>query len=170
MFTSGRMASFTIARGYLGAIVQHSPSALTLRIAACRRCACGTHQCGTHRHAGQETPDKDAAWELLKFINSSRGQTLKISTGYAYPSRRSVVKEDWYVNFKCGEAIGTGLNTVFNDIMENGWARTWPQHVQWPEINTVINSQLDALYSGDKSAEEVGTEIAAQVNAILSAE
>ena len=116
------------------------------------------------------TPDRDAAWELLKFINSSRGQTLKISTGYAYPSRRSVVKEDWYVNFKCGEAIGTGLNTVFNDIMENGWARTWPQHVRWPEISTAINSQLDALYSGDKSPEDVGTEIAAQVNAILSDE
>ena len=79
------------------------------------------------------TPDRDAAWELVKFINSSRGQTLKISTGYAYPSRRSVVKEDWYVNFSCGGAIGTGLNTVFNDIMENGWARTWPQHPQWPE-------------------------------------
>jgi len=44
------------------------------------------------------------------------------------------------------------------------------QHPRWPEISTVINSELDALYSGDKSAEAVGTEIAAQVDAILGAE
>ena len=168
LFTSGRMASFTIARGFLGALCN-----TTFRFDAALPPA-GAVRVG-RTNVGPtvilaETPDKDAAWELVKFINSSRGQTLKISTGYAYPSRRSVVKEDWYVNFKCGEAIGTGLNTVFNDIMENDWARTWPKHPQWPEMSTAINSQLDALYSGDKSAEDVGTEIAAQVNAILGAE
>ncbi len=168
LFTSGRMASFTVARGFLGALC-NAPFRFDAALPPAGEVRVGRTNVGPTVMSA-DTPDKDAAWELLKFINSSRGQTLKISTGYAYPSRRSVVQEDWYVNFTCGEAIGNGLNTVFNDIMENGWARTWPKHPQWPEISTVINSELDALYSGDKSAEAVGTEIAAQVDAILSAE
>ena len=168
LFTSGRLASFTTARGFLGAIC-NVPFRFDAALPPAGALRVGRTNVGP-TVIWSEAPDKDAAFELLKFINSSRGQTLKISTGFAYPSRRSVVKEDWYVNFSCGEAIGTGLNTVFNEIMENGWARTWPKHPQWPEISTAINSQLDALYSGDKSADDVGTEIAAQVNAILSEE
>ncbi|MCY3834249.1 MAG: sugar ABC transporter substrate-binding protein [Chloroflexi bacterium] len=168
LFTSGRMASFTVARGFLGAVC-NADFRFDAALPPAGKVRVGRTNVGPTVMSA-ETPDKSAAWELLKFINSSRGQTLKISTGYAYPSRRSVVQEDWYVNFTCGQAIGTGLNTVFNDIMENNWARTWPKHPQWPEVSTVINSELDALYSGDKSAEDVGTDIAAQVNAILSAE
>ena len=168
LFTSGRMASFTNARGFLGAVC-NAPFRFDAALPPAGKVRVGRTNVGP-TVIWSETPNKDEAFELLKFINSAEGQRLKISTGFAYPSRRSSVQQDWYANFTCGEAIGTGLNTVFNEIMENGYARTWPKHPQWPEMNTAINAELDALYSGDKTPEEVGTAIASQINSILEEE
>jgi multiple sugar transport system substrate-binding protein len=165
-FLAGRKANFMGARGALGAVCQQSfPFDAVLEPMGAVRVS-RTNVGPTVIWSGSSK--QDAAWELLKYIVSTEGQRLKISSGFAFPSRRSAAEQDWYTEFTCGEAVGDGINQSFLELVENEQARTWPTHPRWPEINTAVNSELGFLWSGDKSAEEVGSAIADQINAILA--
>jgi multiple sugar transport system substrate-binding protein len=166
MFLSGRLATYFNARGALGAIcAAEFPFSAAVEPAGQVRLN-RTNVGPTVLWSG--SPNPDAAFALLNFICSTEGQRLKISSGYAFPSRRSAAEQEWLTEFQCGQSINDGINLAFLRELEEGWCRPWPTHARWPEIIDVINAEIDFLWSGEKSAEQVGQDIAAKVNPILA--
>lgn len=167
MFVSGRLATWFSARGGLGAVCQGATFRFDAAIVPMGQVRIARTNVGpTVIWAGSENPE--AAFELVRFIASAEGQQLKISSGYAFPSRISSTYEDWYANFQCGESAGTGINTAFRTEIEQNLVRTWPTTPRWPEISAAITEEIDALFLGNKTAQQVGTDAAARVNEILA--
>lgn len=167
MFLSGRLATLFAARGSLGAICESDFRFNAAIVPTGEVRMARTNDGPTALWSGSR--NKEAAFELLAFICSEEGQRLKIKdTGFAFPSWRSLTDEDWYSDFQCGQSVGTGINTAFQEQIEEGWVQTWPVHPRWPEIATEINREIDALFLGEKTAEQVGNDAAAAVDQILA--
>ena len=169
MFIAGRLATHFAARGGLGAICQTDfrftaaiPPQGEVRMAR-------TNDGPTALWSGSE--NKEAAFELLAFLCSAEGQRLKIKdTGFAFPSWKALTHEDWFTDFQCGQSIDNGINLAFRKEIENEWVQTWPTHPRWPEIITAINTEIDALFLGEKSADQVGNDAAAAVDQLLTSQ
>lgn len=167
MFLSGRLALYFAARGSLGAVCQSDfrfDAAITPKgkVRMTR-----TNDGPTAVWA--DSPNQEAALELMRFLCGPEAQRLYMEvSGSAFPSWTSLTNEDWFTGYTCGEASGTGINTAFRTEIENEWVQTWPTHPRWPEIAVAINQEIDSLYLGEKTAEQVGTDAAAAVDALLA--
>lgn len=167
MFLSGRLATHFAARGSLGAVCQ-APFRFDAAVAPQGKVRMvRTNDGPTALWSGSK--NKEAAFKLLAHLCGEEGQRLKIKdTGFAFPSWISLTKEDWFANFSCGQSIGSGVSESFRQEIENDEVRTWPTHPRWPEISTAITQEIDALYLGEKTAEQVGKDVTAAVDALLA--
>jgi multiple sugar transport system substrate-binding protein len=167
MFIGGRLATLFGARGSLGSVCQ-AEFKFNAAITPMGKIRMGrTNDGPTALNANSK--NKEAAFELLKFICSEEGQRLKIKdSGFAFPSWKALTGEDWFKAFQCGQSQGDGVNTAFQQEIEQNWVRTWPTHPKWPEINTAISKEIDSLYLGEKSGEQVGKDATAAVDTILA--
>ena len=166
MFTSGRLATSFGPRGSLGAfrnIKNFTFDAAPLIKGKKRVSLMGVGW--TSIWSGSKAPD--AAFVLTNWVCSAEGQKLRISRGFAHPSRQSLVTQDWYVNYKADKSATNGINTVFSETLKRGEARVWPAHPKEKEITVAINKQLDSLWDGKKPAAQIAKDIAADVNKIL---
>ena len=114
---------------------------------------------------GSEHPDE--AYQLAAWICSPEGQRLRISRGYAHPSRKSLVEQEWYREYECPKCNSHGVNTVFPDMLARQECRGWPAHPKDAEIIQVINTQLDHLWDNSKSPEQVGQDMTSEIDALL---
>ncbi|HLH74389.1 MAG TPA: sugar ABC transporter substrate-binding protein [Chloroflexota bacterium] len=112
--------------------------------------------------------DPDAAYTFLSYWTSAEGQRLRISRqGLGFPSRAALVDEDWYKNFHAPKALDNRINTAFSDTLKRGEARAWPPHPKDNEIFSVFDKNLDALFDGSRSPEQVAGQITTSINALL---
>ena len=109
----------------------------------------------------------DEAYKLAAWICSPEGQRLRIGRGYAHPSRKSLVGQDWYKNYECDRCNSHAVNNVFPEMLLNGEGRAWPAHPNEAEIVQAINTALDALWDGSKNAEQMATDLTAEINGIV---
>jgi multiple sugar transport system substrate-binding protein len=109
----------------------------------------------------------DAAFTVVNYICSAEAQRVKISRGFAHPSRKSSVAEDWFKDYKTPRAASTGINTVFADTLKRNEARSVTPHPHEADINTVIENNLGALWSGAKSPREIAQAVAAEASQYL---
>ncbi len=167
-FTSGTMGSFWCVRGCLGRLrsiedFQFDAAPIPLSNSGTRltRLLIGW----TSIWSGSEVPDE--AYKLAAWICSPEGQRLRISRGYAHPSRKSLVEQDWYKNYECDRCNSHAVNNVFPEMLLNGEGRAWPAHPNEAEIVQAINTALDALWDGSKNAEQMATDLTAEINGII---
>lgn len=167
-FATGALGSFWCVRGCLGRLrsiedfqFDAAPIPLSPRGQRMTRLAIGWTSIWT----GSEAPD--AAYLLAAWICSPEGQRLRISRGYAHPSRASLVEQDWYRSYACERCNSHGVNNVFPAMLLQGEGRAWPAHPDEAEIIQAINTALDALWDGSKSAEQMATDVTAEINAII---
>jgi ABC-type glycerol-3-phosphate transport system substrate-binding protein len=114
---------------------------------------------------GSKVPD--AAFSVLGFICSAEGQRLKISRGYAHPSRKSLVEQDWFKDFKAPRSASNKINTVWPETIKRGEARApWP-HPREADLNRVANAQMGALWTGAKTPREIAQAIVAEASQFL---
>ena len=78
----------------------------------------------------------DQAFAVLNFICSQEGQYLKISRGFAQPSRKSLVEQAWYKGFKTERSYSDRINTVFPDTLKRGEGRAITPHPREADITT----------------------------------
>jgi ABC-type glycerol-3-phosphate transport system substrate-binding protein len=109
---------------------------------------------------GSKVPD--AAFSVLNFICSAEGQRLKISRGYAHPSRKSLVDQPWFRDFAAPRAASNRINTVFPDTLKRGEARTIAPHPNENDITRVFNANLAALWDNSKPPRAVAQAIIAE--------
>ena len=117
--------------------------------------------------SGSKHPDE--AYKLTAWVASPEGQKLRISNGYAHPSRKSLVEQDWYKNYLCDMCNSTNVDNVFPEMLLRGEARAWPPYPKEAEILQVINTELDHLWDGTKTAEQVAQDATAGIDAVVSA-
>lgn len=165
MFQSGQLAMFVGNRGTLGALCP-----VKFRFAAAPLPAGRHHavRAGTGITAlWSGSHHKQHAFDLTRFICSGPAQKLKISLGFAYPSRKALVHQKWYESYRCGMSADTSISTAFTTQYEHGWGRPAPTDRHWPQIEDAINKGLDILYSGARTGVEVGQDITTVVTALL---
>lgn len=166
-FRNGRLAMAFGARGALGnyrAIDSFTFDAAPIPKGPKARAA----QLGPgHTSIWSSTKAPDAAFAALAFICSAEGQRLKISRGYAHPSRKSLVEQDWFKDYRAPRSASNKINTVWPETIKRGEARApWP-HPREADINRVVNAQMGALWSGAKTPREIAQAIVAEGSQFL---
>lgn len=116
--------------------------------------------------SGSKTPDP--AFTVLNFICSADGQRLKISRGYAHPSRKSLVEQDWFKEFKAPRSVSNRINTVWPETIKRNEARAASPHPREADINRVANAQMAALWSGAKTPREIAQSIVTEASQYLT--
>lgn len=166
-FRNGRLAMAFGARGALGnyrAIDSFTYDAAPIPRGPKGRAA----QLGlghTSIWTGSKAPD--ASFEVLNFICSAEGQRLKISRGYAHPSRKSLVDQDWFKEFKAPRSASNRINTVWPDTIRRNEARAVVPHPREADINRAANAQMGALWSGAKTPREIAQAIVTEASQYL---
>jgi multiple sugar transport system substrate-binding protein len=168
-FTTGRLGAFVGVRGSLGSLrsiedFHFDAAALPLSPKGERvtQLAIGWTSVWT----GTQHPDE--AYLLTAWVASPEGQELRISRGFAHPSRKSLVEQPWFADYQCDMCNTTGVNTAFSEMLMRGEAKAWPAHPKESEIVQVVNTELDALWDGSMSGEEVGVSMTQQIDAIIT--
>jgi multiple sugar transport system substrate-binding protein len=111
------------------------------------------------------TEHLEEAWSFLQFLAGPEGQSIFASTGVAVPaSYADPTVAEAFVS-ACVEGVSC---EVFIAETENG--RLAPNFPDWREIeNTIVVPHLDLVYTGEMSAEEALTQMAAEVRAFMAA-
>ena len=115
--------------------------------------------------SGSKAPD--AAFSALAFICSAEGQRLKISRGYAHPSRKSLVDQEWFKEYKAPKSVSNKINTVWPDTIKRNEARATTPHPREDDIMRVANAQMGALWSGAKTPREIAQGIVTEASQYL---
>jgi len=114
-----------------------------------------------------KTKEPQAAYTVAAFVAGKEGERLRISRGFAFPSRKSLVEQDWFQKYKAPMSASFGINTAFADELLADEARVWPVHPKGMQIQDAINKQIDFLWDGKKSAPQIATDMVAAVNEVL---
>lgn len=168
-FTTGKLGAFYAVRGSLGAL--RSIESFTFDAAPMVKS--NKNKRVTRLLIGwtsiwSESKVPEPAYKLLAWICSPEGQRLRISRGFAHPSRKSLVEQDWYKNYTCNKCGSQNVSMVFPQMLLNKEARAWPAYPKEAEILQTINSELDYLWDGKKTAEQVAKDITSKVNSVVA--
>ena len=109
----------------------------------------------------------DAAFTALSFICSADGQKLKISRGYAHPSRKSLVEQEWFKEFKAPKSVSNKINTVWPETLRRNEAKAPSAHPREADIMRVANAQMNNLWSGAKTPREIAQGIVTEASQFL---
>ncbi|HET7771658.1 MAG TPA: sugar ABC transporter substrate-binding protein [Chloroflexota bacterium] len=115
--------------------------------------------------SGSKSPDP--AFTTLAFICSADGQRLKISRGYAHPSRKSLVDQDWFKEFKAPKSVSNKINTVWPETLRRNEARAAAPHPREADIMRVANAQIASIWSGAKTPREIAQSIISEASQFL---
>ncbi|TVY08832.1 ABC transporter substrate-binding protein [Paenibacillus cremeus] len=91
--------------------------------------------------------NKEAAWELEKFINGPEGQAILVSTGFSAPVRQSVMNDK--TKFLSPDLFKVNRDIALEAYAKNG--RVLPKHPKWTQIDAITKKYLQ-LYLLDKNA------------------
>ena len=166
-FRNGRLAMAFGARGALGnyrAIESFSFDAAPIPRGPRGRFA----QLGaghTSIWTGSKSPDP--AFTALTFLCSAEGQRLKISRGYAHPSRKSLVEQEWFKEFKAPKSVSNKINTVWPETLRRIEARAAAPHPRESDIMRVANAQIGNLWSGAKTPRDIAQAIVSEASPFL---
>ena len=109
----------------------------------------------------------DQAFAVLNFICSQEGQYLKISRGFAHPSRKSLVEQAWYKGFKTERSYSDRINTVFPDTLKRGEGRAITPHPREADITSTVDRALQTMWSNTRTPLEVGRAIVAETSEMM---
>jgi ABC-type glycerol-3-phosphate transport system substrate-binding protein len=109
----------------------------------------------------------DQAFSVLSFICSAEAQRLKISRGYAHPSRKSLVDQDWFKEYKAPRSVSNKINTVWPDTIKRGEARAATPHPREADIMRVATAQMAALWTGAKTPRDIAQAIVTEASQYL---
>jgi multiple sugar transport system substrate-binding protein len=129
-----------------------------------------------HLHSAYDsTEHPEEAWQWLRFLATEFYQLQFLEMGLWLPSQTDLMTEEgmqkWYTT-RTGPGEGVhpeGYDKIVKDYVPNyGHVYYAPPGMQ--EADSLITPAFDAIWVGDRTAEEALTEAVAEANEILSAE
>jgi multiple sugar transport system substrate-binding protein len=167
LFTSGRLAMTFGVRGALGTYKTitsfHFDAAPLPKGAKGRVANMGVGY--TAVWTKSKVPDQ--GYTVAAWVASPEGEQLRISTGFAYPSRKSLVTQDWFAKYHAPMSASDNINTVFTDELNAGQARAWPPTAKDKQVLDAINKQLGYLWDAKKPAKQMADDMVTTVDAVL---
>jgi multiple sugar transport system substrate-binding protein len=108
--------------------------------------------------------NKEAAWELAKFINGPKGQEILISTGFSAPVRKSILNDE--KKYLPGDKFKVDRKVALESYTDHSAVK--PTNPIWTQTDTIIKKYL-GLYFLDKNGniDESLKLIENEVNAIM---
>jgi ABC-type glycerol-3-phosphate transport system substrate-binding protein len=79
------------------------------------------------------------------------------------------VTQDWYQGYTCNMCNSKQVNTIFPDMLLKNEARVWPPYPKEAEMIQAINTELDNLWSGKKTAEQMAKDLTAAIDKVIAA-
>lgn len=110
---------------------------------------------------------KQDAVDFIAYQDTDEAQRLRLSNGFGFPCIKAALSQPWYSQYTCSTAKDDSGDSAFATELEKGWVRTYPTNPKYAQIATTIGNNLDALFLGQQSAEEVAKSMVQQVNGIL---
>jgi multiple sugar transport system substrate-binding protein len=104
--------------------------------------------------------EKDATWELQKFLASKENDLMQVESGEAPPFRKSTAQLPQWKNRKPPEN---------SDVMAEsaGYLRPQPKVPTWSEINAELDKALKPVWEGERSPREAVQAIKPTVDQLL---
>ncbi len=94
------------------------------------------------------TQNKDAAWRLIEFANSSEGQKIVAATGRTVPSMRAVAESPAFLD----PAAKPARSRVWLDVLPV--LHNMPITATWIDVETIVDSELERAYYGQATVDE----------------
>lgn len=169
IFLSGRVGMVIANRGQLGT----TDRAATFKIAVVPvPKAPATGHSGAQVTPLQltiETPNRhpDDAWALLEYLASAKSQLDRFTQYGGCPSRRSVATDPRFANSVAPSWVGPQINQVYDQVASAQGTSFVPHHPNWAQISDALAKQLGYLWDGERTADEVAKDAAAQITPLL---
>lgn len=124
----------------------------------------GTGGGGTGWASGAGTKYPSQSWQFLKYISSADAELDEVRVGATTPARVSVVQSKEFLDTEKGPANIAAFAQAQEFVVRD------PVHVRWPEIfQRVVVPNMDTLWGGTKTAQEVADTIKAEGDKLLAA-
>jgi multiple sugar transport system substrate-binding protein len=118
------------------------------------------------------TRDADASFKLIRFLATPFYQTLFLKIGLWLPSQKALMTPEgmktWYTDRKGPEegVHPAGYDTLVTKyVPEYGFPFYEPPG--WPDARAILFPEVDAIWNGDKTADEAFTTIVPECNVLL---
>ena len=124
----------------------------------------GTGGGGTGWAAAAATAHPDMTWKFLGYISSPEAELDEVAVGATTPSRVSVVTSEAFLDPTKPPKNAIGFAQAQEYVVRD------PVHVNWPEvIGRVVNPNMDRLWGGSATAQEVADAIKAEGDPLFTA-
>ncbi len=128
-----------------------------------------------HIHCGfAATKFKEQAWKWLRFLATEYYQLQFLKIGLWLPSQTALMTQEgmakWYTERKApGQGVHpAGYNQIVSQYVPK-YGHVLYMPAGYPEADAIITPALDAVWIGDKTAEQAMTEAVPQANDVLIA-
>jgi multiple sugar transport system substrate-binding protein len=116
----------------------------------------------------RETPHKDAAWELVKFLTNEETQIAVAESGHAIPSMTRIAQSKHF--FEPEALAGLGVDGTPN-VSSISFARTPPSLLGWQEVRKRLERAVEALWNGTRrDAREILVELQPEIEPLVAKE
>jgi multiple sugar transport system substrate-binding protein len=103
----------------------------------------------------------EGGWELLKFLHGAEGASIFAERGDFIPAHRASAE-----SMKATEGIDPANFALFSAAMDHNTTTNFTEYTE--NARNVYRPQLDLVWNGDSTAEEVLTGVKQEVEEILS--
>jgi multiple sugar transport system substrate-binding protein len=148
----------------------------TLGTAVCPKMKTPATDMQAHLHcAYKATKYPDQAWRWLRFLATEFYQLLFLRMGLWLPSQTDLMTEEGLTRWMTlrtapGEGVHPeGYDKIVTDYVPN-YGKVLYMPPGYPEADSIITPALDAIWVGDKTAEQAMAEAVPDANAILQEE
>lgn len=170
MLEAGKLAMLVDGSWSLAPLTQIEPK---LGTAVLPKFAKPATSMNAHLHSVLKgTTDADTSFKWVRFLATPFYQTLFLKMGLWLPSQTYMMTEEgmktWYTERK-GPGDGVhpaGYDTLVTKYVPQCGAPFY-EPPGWPDARAILYPEVDAVWNGDKTAEEAFTAIVPECNAIL---
>lgn len=158
-FLAGRVAFYYGAVATAGRLAQSSFKAYAAPV-PWGKAATATTGGGHSWPMNNASKEKDATWELQKFLASKENDLLQVESGEAPPFRKSTAQLSQWKNRKPPENPETMAESA-------NYLRPQPKVPTWSEINAELDKVLKPVWEGERSPREAVQAVKSTIDQML---
>lgn len=123
-----------------------------------------------HLHSAlASTAEPEAAWQWVRFLSTPFYQTQFCKIGLWLPSQAALMADDGLTEWLTEGVHPTDYAKIATEFLPR-FGHVLYQSAGWPRADSIITPALDAVWVGDKTAEEAMAEAVPQANEALAEE
>jgi multiple sugar transport system substrate-binding protein len=123
-----------------------------------------------HLHSAlASSPEPEAAWQWVRFLSTPFYQTQFCKIGLWLPSQSALMTDEGLTKWLTEGVHPTDYEKIATEFLPR-FGHVLYQSAGWPKADAIITPALDAVWVGDKTAEEAMAEAVPKANEALAEE